>query len=75
MARVAEGHACLVGALVGAVLQADDSVGGVQLLLGELADILLRLLGPDGSLSELAALWWRNIVVRQGGVERERERG
>ena len=60
MARVAEAHAGLRGALVGAVLQVDDALGGAELLVTELAHVLLSLLGTDGGLAEVAGLGrWR----------------
>lgn len=56
MASVAEVDAALVGALVGAVLQRDNALAGAHLLVAEVAHVLVRLLGADGWLAEVAGL-------------------
>ena len=53
---VAEADAALVGALVAAVLQADDALARLELLLREVADVLVGLLRPDARLAVVAGL-------------------
>lgn len=53
---VAEVDATLVGALVAAVLQADDALAGLELLVREVADVLVGLLRADARLAVGAGL-------------------
>lgn len=56
VSSVAEIESTLVGSLVGSVLEGDDSVSGSQLLLRELAFILLGFLGSNRRLTILGCL-------------------
>ena len=56
MSGVAEVDAALGGALVAAVLQANDALAGLQLLLREVAHVLVRLLWADARLAVTARL-------------------
>jgi len=69
VASVSEAHAGLRGALVAAVLQVDDSLGGAELLLGELAHVLRGLLGADGGLPEVRALPAEGLETDDDAVE------
>lgn len=55
MARVTERDARLL-AFVGAVLQRNNVLASSELLLGEISNILVGFLRPDGRLSEVTRL-------------------
>lgn len=63
MASIAEGHARLSGTLVGAILQVDNALGSPELLLGEVADVLLRLFWANGRLIKLRSLKDKNKTL------------
>lgn len=56
MPGVAKVNARLGGALVGTILQGDDILASTQLLLAEVALILVRLLGANRWLVEFGGL-------------------
>lgn len=56
MAGVAKVDATLVGPLVGAILQADHVLAGLELLFGEVSHIGISLLGPHSLDTKLGGL-------------------
>lgn len=75
VASVAEVDAGLVRTLVGSVLEWDDVLPGLELLVAEVPDVLLRLLWPDRWLSKVASLqfnlkviWWTSQQSKVGSL-------
>lgn len=69
MASIAEGHARLSGTLVGAILQVDNALRSPELLLGEVADVLLRLFWANGRLIKLRSLPSQRLQADNNRVE------
>lgn len=69
MSSVAKVDAALGRALVRSVLQRDDGLAGPQLLVRELALVLVRLLRPDRRLAVLAGLATERLQADHHRVE------
>lgn len=69
MSSVAKVDAALGRTLVGTVLERDDGLAGPQLLVGELALVLVRFLGSDRGLAVLAGLATQRLQADHNRVK------
>lgn len=65
VSSVAEIKATLVSSFIGSILERDDCVAGPQLFFGELASVLLGLLGSNRRLAVLGSLRdkWQELNI------------